>query len=280
MAAGYTYNENEAIKRNIAIITDTGVRNEQDTTNVGYMNTGIGSPVLTDAIAASGTLTFAGNASAGDTVPAINGFGDLVFVASGAVFPEINLGATRALSIANLAGALNAAVAENPVLYPQLAAARYTAAATLLTITAVEPGVGGNAITLGTNTANITRSAATLADGAAAIFSPAGVSANPLVTSLPSGAATNAGAPNIAIGQVTAGVASGVLVAARATRRSVTIRNQDDADSAYIGTGTVTSGNGFLLKFGESISIDSTAALNCIRATGDVQLAILEVYDA
>lgn len=90
---------------------------------------------------------------------------------------------------------------------------------------------------------------------------------------------TAKGAGNVAINQVTAGAASGVLVAVRATRRSVTVRNQDAANSAYIGTGTVTSGNGFLLKFGESISIDTTVALNCIRDSADVALAYIEVYD-
>lgn len=91
--------------------------------------------------------------------------------------------------------------------------------------------------------------------------------------------ATSGGAPNIAVNRVTAGVASGVLVAARATRRSVLVRNTDEDNSAYIGTGVVTSGNGFPLKAGESISIDTTAALNCIRATADVSLAYVEVYD-
>jgi hypothetical protein len=87
------------------------------------------------------------------------------------------------------------------------------------------------------------------------------------------------GAANYANGQVTAATASGALVAARATRRSVTIRNQDTTNSAYIGAGTVTSGNGFLLKAGESIAIDTVAAINCIRATADVALAYFETYD-
>lgn len=91
--------------------------------------------------------------------------------------------------------------------------------------------------------------------------------------------ATNKGAANIAISQVTAAAASGVLVASRATRRSVAVRNQDATNSAYIGTGTVTSANGFLLKAGESISIDTVAALNCIRDTADVALGVVEIYD-
>lgn len=87
------------------------------------------------------------------------------------------------------------------------------------------------------------------------------------------------GAPNIAIGQVTAGAASDVLAAARATRRTIVVRNHDASVSAYIGTGTVTSGNGFLLKAGESIAIETIAALNCIRDTTDAVLGFVEIYD-
>lgn len=87
------------------------------------------------------------------------------------------------------------------------------------------------------------------------------------------------GANNLAVGQVTAGATSSVLVAARATRRSLLVRNLDIANTAYIGTGTVTSGNGFPLKAGESVPIDAAAAVNCIRATADVALAFMESYD-
>lgn len=83
----------------------------------------------------------------------------------------------------------------------------------------------------------------------------------------------------LANGQVTAGSASAALVAVNPTRRSVVIRNTDGANSAYIGTGTVSSGNGFLLKAGESLSLDTTAAINCIRDSSDVVLAYLELKD-
>lgn len=91
--------------------------------------------------------------------------------------------------------------------------------------------------------------------------------------------ASNTGSPNIANGQVTAGAASGAVVAARAARRSVLIRNTDGANSAYVGGGVVSSITGFLLKAGESITIETTAAVNAIRATADVVLAYMEVYD-
>jgi hypothetical protein len=87
------------------------------------------------------------------------------------------------------------------------------------------------------------------------------------------------GAPNYANGQVTAGVASGVLVALRATRRYVSIRNQDATHSVYVGAGTVSSANGFLLKAGELITLNTTAAINCIRDDADVAVGYIEVYD-
>jgi hypothetical protein len=88
------------------------------------------------------------------------------------------------------------------------------------------------------------------------------------------------GANHLAAGQATAGVASGVLVAARPTRRSVTVRNTHASESCYIGTGTVSAANGFLLKAGESISIDTVVVINCIRAgSTDVAIGYLETYD-
>lgn len=91
--------------------------------------------------------------------------------------------------------------------------------------------------------------------------------------------ASKKGAPSFANNQVTAGAVSAQVVAARATRRAVLIRNTDAANSAYVGGGTVTSANGFLLKASESITIETTAAVNAIRATADVLLAYVETYD-
>lgn len=88
------------------------------------------------------------------------------------------------------------------------------------------------------------------------------------------------GAPNLGNGQATAGAASGQLVAARATRRSVTVRNEHATDSIRIGAGTVSGANGFLLKAGESISLDTVAAVNGIRAgASDVTVSYIETYD-
>ena len=87
------------------------------------------------------------------------------------------------------------------------------------------------------------------------------------------------GAANLANGQGVAGAAAAQLVAARATRRSVTVRNTDAANSCYVGAGAITTATGFLLKAGESISLDTTAAVNCLRATADVTLCYVETYD-
>ncbi len=88
------------------------------------------------------------------------------------------------------------------------------------------------------------------------------------------------GANNLANGQAVAGSTSSALIAARATRRSVTVRNIHATESCYVGTGTVSSANGFLLKAGESIPIDSVAAINGIRAGSvDVPICYLESYD-
>lgn len=87
------------------------------------------------------------------------------------------------------------------------------------------------------------------------------------------------GAPNIASNQVTAGTNAGTLVAARATRRSVTIKNTDTSIVVYIGAATVTAANGMPLKAGESISVDWTGLIQVIAASGSPVVAYLETYD-
>jgi hypothetical protein len=88
------------------------------------------------------------------------------------------------------------------------------------------------------------------------------------------------GAANVATSTATAGVASGVLVAARATRRKVVISNTHATDAAWIGPGVVTALNGYSLPAGQQITIETVAALNCLRsAAADVVLSVCEVYD-
>lgn len=68
-------------------------------------------------------------------------------------------------------------------------------------------------------------------------------------------------------GQVTAGSA-GTLVAANAARSKLTVRNMDTSISVYIGEATVTTGNGFLLKAGESMIIESPELIQVLAASG------------
>ncbi|MFL6285714.1 MAG: hypothetical protein ACJ74Q_21460 [Pyrinomonadaceae bacterium] len=98
---------------------------------------------------------------------------------------------------------------------------------------AVSPATSANQDTLNTNLGAKADAAATTDTGTfslIALFKRALQSLTTIGSKL-------TGAANYANSQVTAGVASGVLVAARATRRVVTIRNQDAANSAYIGGG-------------------------------------------
>src|SRR3989442_14900970 len=98
------------------------------------------------------------------------------------------------------------------------------------------------------------------------------------VTMAAAGSASIA-APNIANGQVTAGVAAATLLAARPTRHAVLIKNLDAAITVYVGAATVTTANGMPLKPGESISIDWTGLIQGIAASGTPKLAYLETYD-
>lgn len=120
---------------------------------------------------ASGSLTFAANPANNDTLPALNGFNAIVFKAVAGDFPEIQIGADLAATLAELAAQLEQADGSDLDNEPLLGFGYY-ADGTRLVIVAHEAGTAGNAFTLGTNTANITRSGATLAGGGDAYFDP------------------------------------------------------------------------------------------------------------
>lgn len=86
------------------------------------------------------------------------------------------------------------------------------------------------------------------------------------------------GAPNIATGQVTAGAAA-TLVAARATRRTVTISNRDGLIGVYIGPATVTSGNGLFLPALSVVTLPTSALIQVLAASGSPVVSYFEVYD-
>ena len=112
-----------------------------------------------------------------------------------------------------------------------------------------------------------------------------GTATNPLRTD-PTGVTTQpvvqAGAAHIANGQVTVDTTSGgvQIVGTRSTRRCVTIVNLGTTD-VWVGAGTVTASNGQLLLGvkGASVSLDTTAAVKAIVASGSQDVSFLEEYD-
>lgn len=119
--------------------------------------------------------------------------------------------------------------------------------------------------------------AVALVDSSGAYISTLPVSVAGNINVAASTASTGAG--NMANGQVAATTTAATLVAARATRRSVTVRNMDSSISAYIGIATVSATNGMLLKAGESISVDFTGLIQVVSASNSPNVAYLETYD-
>lgn len=87
------------------------------------------------------------------------------------------------------------------------------------------------------------------------------------------------GAANMFNGQVTATTTAATLVAARATRRSVTIENMDSSINAYIGLAVVSSSNGLLLRPGASISVDYVGLIQVVAGSNSPSVGYLETYD-
>ena len=86
-------------------------------------------------------------------------------------------------------------------------------------------------------------------------------------------------APNYATGQVATSGTAGTLVAAKPTRRSVTVTNLDGAINVFVGPPTVTAANGFRLGPGLSHTFYTTALLQVIAASGTPSVAYVEYYD-
>lgn len=87
------------------------------------------------------------------------------------------------------------------------------------------------------------------------------------------------GTSSIANDQVSVTTTSATVVASRAGRRSLLIVNHGTTD-VYLGTGTVTTSNGLLLKgtAGASVSIPTSAAVNGVVASGTQTVSYLEVF--
>jgi diphthamide biosynthesis methyltransferase len=137
---------------NLMAALGTGVRNGSMVVNIGDGT----------AAQASGTITYSAPTVAGDTI-IINGV-TLTAVASGATGLQYNVGATATIQAANLVNAINNGVS---ALISSTVVA--TSALGVVTLTAVQAGIVGNAITTakGVDTgAVVTVSGARLTSGA------------------------------------------------------------------------------------------------------------------
>jgi hypothetical protein len=113
---------------------------------------------------------------------------------------------------------------------------------------------------------------------------------NVYIASITANAGTNLNTANISVkqfqggasiggGQVLIGNVATTIAGARATRRSVTIRNQDTLNTGYIGPANVNTSNGLLLLPRDSISVDYVGIIQGITAGNNVTFGYLETYD-
>lgn len=147
---------------------------------------------------ASQTVTFTGNTANSETLT-INGV-VITFVTSGATGAQVNIGATAAATVQNLLGLINGTsdsvdTGTNMPVYGSgpLAGTGVTASVDttglVVTLSAIAPGTGGNAITLTEAIANATVGGATLAGGAAETttdpVNAVGIAAQPIAAATP-----------------------------------------------------------------------------------------------
>ncbi len=131
-----------------------------------------------------------------------------------------------------------------------------------------------------------------IVDGSGSVIGSNANSLNVYLASVIANSGTNLNTGNITVtrftggslmanGQMSATNVAATLVAARALRRSVTVRNLDATNSGYIGLATVATTNGMLLQALESMSVDFTGLIQVITATNTTaNFAYLETYDA
>jgi hypothetical protein len=89
------------------------------------------------------------------------------------------------------------------------------------------------------------------------------------------------GSTAFANGQVTVDTTVGgvSVIAARETRKSCLVRNGGSV-AMYVGTGTVSTSNGFLVNPGEAITILTTAQIKAITGSSSVTAYYVEEYDS
>lgn len=80
--------------------------------------------------------------------------------------------------------------------------------------------------------------------------------------------------------QVTVDTTSGgvTIVSTRETRKTVLIINRGSVN-IFIGTGSVSSSNGFLLQPNEGVKLETTAAVKGIAASSSATAHYIEEYD-
>lgn len=86
-------------------------------------------------------------------------------------------------------------------------------------------------------------------------------------------------AAQMVTGQVTTSTTAGTFVIARATRRTVLLKNLDTTIKVYYGPATVTTGNGMELKPGESREVGTVGLIQVIAASGTPIVAYEDEYD-
>lgn len=81
--------------------------------------------------------------------------------------------------------------------------------------------------------------------------------------------------------QITVDTTAGgvTIAAARETRKSILVVNRGAVD-IYIGTGSVTTSNGFLLRQNDGIKLETTAEVKGITASSSSTAHYTEEYDA
>jgi hypothetical protein len=130
-----------------------------ETTLDNLISTMPGATLVSDGVFATGTITIATQPTTGQTITVNGQTVTFKTAASGPL--DVTIGANAAGTAANLAAVLN----ESSV--PAIAAANYSAAAAIVTVTYDTRGTAGNAFTLATGTAgvSVTMSGATLTGG-------------------------------------------------------------------------------------------------------------------
>lgn len=89
-----------------------------------------------------------------------------------------------------------------------------------------------------------------------------------LLAPLPARAGGADRSANITTAQATLSTTAAEVLPASLVRRSVLLRNTDASISIYVGVLGVTSSTGFVVKAGETLSLNTRAAIYAVAASG------------